>query len=287
MSESLGPVVKSKLEIERNGVDRLEDLPHVNINVKVKYFETVIEKENQGFRDALKRASDLKKYMGRNDRRWARERHMKYSTRKGKYCGSPACRNIYCTGESCSQTVGSGPGPESSPNVNDAIDAGLVSKEKQVDFEEEVSAPAGQTDSMQQLTDAALSSHALVLSKEFTGVLEVSNASDFRRELIEAGPNLVVCMFYAPWCRPCQKVQPIFLSLAGTYPAVKFMQANVDNKAMESVITDDLDVGHIPSFYFFRDAVQVSKVEGDLEQSVLEGYIKNYGDAGLEGKSHK
>lgn len=49
----------------------------------------------------------------------------------------------------------------------------------------------------------------------------------FEREVLRA-PRPVVVDFWAPWCRPCETVAPIFEALAAEQDGVAFVRLDID-----------------------------------------------------------
>lgn len=67
-----------------------------------------------------------------------------------------------------------------------------------------------------------------------------------------------VSMYSAAWCGPCKQAKPLFLTLAETYPDVKFQVVDVD----ESEEADALNITSIPTFIVFEDGKEAARLVG-------------------------
>jgi thiol-disulfide isomerase/thioredoxin len=54
-------------------------------------------------------------------------------------------------------------------------------------------------------------------------VFEVETLADYKALVGEESSKLVVVRFYAPWCRACKAIQPIFYKMAHQFPNVVFV----------------------------------------------------------------
>mmetsp|Transcript_28112 Transcript_28112/g.68466 ORF Transcript_28112/g.68466 Transcript_28112/m.68466 type:complete len:272 (+) Transcript_28112:284-1099(+) len=61
-------------------------------------------------------------------------------------------------------------------------------------------------------------------------VHEVETLDDFKALLSSCHNKLVVVRFYAPWCRACKAIQPIFYKLAHQFPHVVFVDVPCHDK---------------------------------------------------------
>lgn len=60
------------------------------------------------------------------------------------------------------------------------------------------------------------------------GIVHTINrgSTELRRLLAAAGTKLVVVDWFAPWCRPCQMIKPLFENLASKHMDVVFVQVS-------------------------------------------------------------
>jgi thioredoxin 1 len=58
-----------------------------------------------------------------------------------------------------------------------------------------------------------------------------------------------VVYFTAKWCGPCQRITPVYKSLAKSNPGIKFFKVDVDNN---DELTSTFGVQSMPTFFFFK-----------------------------------
>jgi thioredoxin 1 len=63
--------------------------------------------------------------------------------------------------------------------------------------------------------------------------------------LVTGAGSLVVIDFYADWCGPCQNLGRQLPTIAGQYPAVKFVKVNVDESKDVAVAYSVRSVPHV------------------------------------------
>ena len=88
------------------------------------------------------------------------------------------------------------------------------------------------------------------------GIVDL-NDSDFLQAVSAETPTLVD--FWAEWCGPCKMMHPVFESLDGKYPKIRFARVNVD---MNQNIALRYGVQSIPTFIMFRAGLVVDKMMG-------------------------
>lgn len=83
----------------------------------------------------------------------------------------------------------------------------------------------------------------------------------------------VLIDFYAPWCGPCKKMEPMLEELKQSYEGkVKIIRLNVDeNKAL----TQSLGITEIPVFRYYERGKEVWQHNGALEKAELESKLAN------------
>ncbi|TYJ57602.1 thioredoxin [Cryptococcus floricola] len=73
------------------------------------------------------------------------------------------------------------------------------------------------------------------------------------------GSDVVVIYFWAPWCVPCIVISPIFESLEGLYPGVKFHMVDVGE---QPDIAQEAGIRAMPTFIAFKGGQKVDKYVG-------------------------
>eukprot|EP00188_Purpureofilum_apyrenoidigerum_P006064 Plantae.Rhodophyta-Purpureofilum_apyrenoidigerum.ctg8728.p1 GENE.Plantae.Rhodophyta-Purpureofilum_apyrenoidigerum.ctg8728~~Plantae.Rhodophyta-Purpureofilum_apyrenoidigerum.ctg8728.p1 ORF type:complete len:162 (+),score=17.31 Plantae.Rhodophyta-Purpureofilum_apyrenoidigerum.ctg8728:63-548(+) len=93
-------------------------------------------------------------------------------------------------------------------------------------------------------------------SVETSPVKLVHDEDHFERIIDESKDDIVVVKVFAPWCRACAKLAPMYEAIAPQYPNMKFTEVNfADNRDL----CRRLGVKAMPTFQFFTDSA--GKVE--------------------------
>ncbi|XP_042367899.1 thioredoxin isoform X1 [Plectropomus leopardus] len=102
-----------------------------------------------------------------------------------------------------------------------------------------------------------------------TRVKEVESLEAFKKELKDAGSNLVVVDFTATWCGPCKQISPVFESLSGLpeNKNVVFLKVDVDEA---EDICQAFEVRSMPTFIFFKNEAQVHRFSGNDQGQLKE-----------------
>jgi thiol-disulfide isomerase/thioredoxin len=81
-------------------------------------------------------------------------------------------------------------------------------------------------------------------------VFTVESLEDYKHTVGEEDAKLVCVRFYAPWCKACKAVQPLFYHMANTFPNVKFVDVPCTNK--NSNLHQGLDVPSLPFGHIYH-----------------------------------
>ncbi|CAB3370249.1 Hypothetical predicted protein [Cloeon dipterum] len=100
----------------------------------------------------------------------------------------------------------------------------------------------------------------------------IADDAMFQAELNSAGVKLVVVDFTATWCGPCQRMAPVFESLANKYPKAVFLKVDVD-ECQETA--GNQGVSAMPTFIFYRNRVKLDRLQG-ADPNGLEAKIQQY-----------
>jgi thioredoxin 1 len=95
-------------------------------------------------------------------------------------------------------------------------------------------------------------------------IQRVNTIDQFEQEI---SSGIVVCVFSAEWCEPCQTVDPHLQAISNTYEKLKFIKVDVDELYELCV---QYGVGVAPTFYAFKDGVKINELVGGNEQQVDE-----------------
>mmetsp|Transcript_9356 Transcript_9356/g.28188 ORF Transcript_9356/g.28188 Transcript_9356/m.28188 type:complete len:162 (-) Transcript_9356:174-659(-) len=83
---------------------------------------------------------------------------------------------------------------------------------------------------------------------ETSPVWLVADEDDFDRIIDESEDEVVVLKVFAPWCRACAKLAPMYEAIAPQYPNLKFTEVNF---AENRDLCRRLGVKAMPTFQFF------------------------------------
>jgi thioredoxin 1 len=96
-------------------------------------------------------------------------------------------------------------------------------------------------------------------------VHRIRDSEDFNRLMRESYDKLVVIDYCAPWCRPCQKFEPIFEKLACDYSSALFARMNIEEIPK---ITEGEKISSVPTFVLYRCGCEVNRLEGASESKL-------------------
>ena len=76
----------------------------------------------------------------------------------------------------------------------------------------------------------------------------------------------------APWCPPCRKMEPVYKKMQQQF-SNKIHFIKVDG-GVQTLIMQDLQVLHMPTFILYKEGKEVWRAEGILEDQEMEAAIK-------------
>ena len=91
------------------------------------------------------------------------------------------------------------------------------------------------------------------------------------QEMLKAATYVLVDIG-APWCPPCRKMEPIYKKMQQQF-SNKIHFIKVDG-GVQSLIIQDQQVLHMPSFILYKAGKEVWRAEGILEEQEMEAAIK-------------
>ena len=96
-----------------------------------------------------------------------------------------------------------------------------------------------------------------------------SQNSRFLRIINSSKPVLVD--FYADWCKPCQKVQPILKTVKREVGDIRIVKVNVDKNPF---IASNYKIQNLPTLIVFKNGKPVWTHEGILCPEKLKSVLK-------------
>jgi len=94
---------------------------------------------------------------------------------------------------------------------------------------------------------------------------------DFRMLVLESDKPLVIVDFWAPWCKPCQAMDPIINSVSRRFTTqIDIMKVNVDD---EKRVAQGSNVHSIPTMLFYKKGQCVKVEHGPKDEAYLTGVI--------------
>ncbi|WP_298518890.1 co-chaperone YbbN [uncultured Kordia sp.] len=92
-------------------------------------------------------------------------------------------------------------------------------------------------------------------------------------KLLVKNDRLIVLDFYATWCGPCKRMDPIMKELDAKYKdRVDFYKIDVD----KSQVDDALGISAMPTYLFIKNESNLEQIEGAMSKVRMEGLIKKY-----------
>jgi thioredoxin len=98
-------------------------------------------------------------------------------------------------------------------------------------------------------------------------------AAEFESEVL-ASPIPVIVDFWAPWCKPCEAIEPHLRALADDWDGrVRLVRVNVDE---ESGLSGRYDVLSLPTVILFADGAPKATVHGAQPRARFERDFSPY-----------
>mmetsp|Transcript_13171 Transcript_13171/g.19374 ORF Transcript_13171/g.19374 Transcript_13171/m.19374 type:complete len:218 (+) Transcript_13171:203-856(+) len=112
-------------------------------------------------------------------------------------------------------------------------------------------------------------------------ITEVTNLQDYKREVVDCEEKIVVVKFYAPWCRSCKSMEPLFKRMANSLSSdtsIKFVQVSVT--ADNAMLHQGLGVPSVPFGHIYHkdvglvEELTLKKKEFRNFEKILDTYVE-------------
>ena len=101
-------------------------------------------------------------------------------------------------------------------------------------------------------------------------ILEINDRT-FDSHVLQSDKPVLVDL-WAPWCGPCNSIEPVFEKLAEAYSdQFRFARCNVDHNPQTP---DKYGIKGIPALMFFKGGKLVDKLTGLVPRSTIEDAIR-------------
>ena len=107
-------------------------------------------------------------------------------------------------------------------------------------------------------------------------ILEVTDIQAYKTEVAEETERMVCVRFYAPFCRSCKAIQPMFRKLPHDFPGVKFVEVPLTKE--NAYLHKGLGVPSLPFAHLYHPdvgLVEERKINKDLF-STFKKILKTY-----------
>src|SRR5487761_422050 len=100
----------------------------------------------------------------------------------------------------------------------------------------------------------------------------VANSSNF--DSILRSTKKVFVDFWAPWCKPCFRMDPLIERIADRHGSITFARVNVEEF---SDLASRYHISSLPAYVFFSDSRPSQSKIGTVSETELERFVSQIG----------
>jgi len=110
----------------------------------------------------------------------------------------------------------------------------------------------------------------------------IENHSEFNQIITDN--DIVVVDFYADWCGPCKRLTPLLELFSESYPNVKFVKIDIDNKECSN-LCKECKISCMPTILFYQNGINkdeyrvkgasIQKINDSLNKLIEENDVLN------------
>ena len=108
-------------------------------------------------------------------------------------------------------------------------------------------------------------------SKESTKIIEIENTEQFELEVIKDS-GVVFIDFYATWCMPCKKMNPIIEEISKEHEDIKFVKIDIDKNEDLAI---RYNVMSIPTMKIMRNGEVIKTFVGITNKESIVKELQN------------
>lgn len=91
------------------------------------------------------------------------------------------------------------------------------------------------------------------------------------KSLINNSKGLLVVDAFAVWCNPCKVLAPKLEQMQQAYPSIRIVKVDVEELAD---FAEEYSISAMPTLLFFKNGIEVDRVMGANEPSILKAIQK-------------
>ena len=96
----------------------------------------------------------------------------------------------------------------------------------------------------------------------------IKTVEEFDALVADTGSKALIIDFTATWCPPCQRIGPVFQTIANERAAdMTFRKVDVDAAAP---VAQKAGIACMPTFKVYKGGAEVAKLEGASEQGIKD-----------------